>query len=103
MDKIASLKRLLNPKKIAVIGAGPGGISAAWQLTLKGHTPTLFDTGNIIGGKIASVIPGSRIPKDILETELKRVNEFIPDIRLSQVMDKKEFSKIKFVGNCVAI
>jgi len=83
-------------KKIAVIGAGPGGISAAWQLTLKGHTTTLFDTGSAIGGKIAAVIPGSRIPKDTLESELKRVKEFIPDIRLNQVMDKKEFSKIKY-------
>jgi NADPH-dependent glutamate synthase beta subunit-like oxidoreductase/NAD-dependent dihydropyrimidine dehydrogenase PreA subunit len=82
-------------KKIAVIGAGPGGISAAWQLTLKGHTATLFDTGSDIGGKISSVIPGSRIPKDILESELKRVKEFIPDIRLNQVMSNKEFSKIK--------
>ncbi len=82
-------------KKIAVIGAGPGGISAAWQLTLKGHTATLFDTGSAIGGKIASVIPGSRIPKDTLDAELKRVKEFIPDIRLNQIMDKKEFSKIK--------
>ncbi|MDA8133167.1 MAG: FAD-dependent oxidoreductase [Desulfobacteraceae bacterium] len=83
-------------KKIAVIGAGPGGISAAWQLTLKGHTATLFDTGDTIGGKISSVIPGSRIPKDTLETELKRVKEFIPDIRLGQAMDKKDFLKIKY-------
>ncbi len=83
-------------KKIAVIGAGPGGISAAWQLTLKGHAATLFDTGSAIGGKIASVIPGSRIPKETLEAELKRVKEFIPDIRLNEAMDKKEFSKIKY-------
>ena len=83
-------------KKIAVIGAGPGGISAAWQLTLKGHTATLFDTGDAIGGKISSVIPGSRIPKDTLEAELKRVKEFIPDIRLGQAMDKKDFLKIKY-------
>ena len=50
-------------KKIAVIGAGPGGISAAWHLTLKGHTATLIDEANEIGGKISSVIPDSRIPQ----------------------------------------
>ncbi len=83
-------------KKIAVIGAGPGGISAAWQLTLKGHAATLFETGNAIGGKITSVIPGSRIPKDILEAELKRVRELIPDIRLNQTMDREIFSRIKY-------
>jgi NADPH-dependent glutamate synthase beta subunit-like oxidoreductase/glutamate synthase domain-containing protein 3/NAD-dependent dihydropyrimidine dehydrogenase PreA subunit len=82
-------------KKVAVIGAGPGGISAAWQLTLKGHTATLFDNGDTLGGKISSVIPGSRIPKNTLETELDRVKEFIPDIKLNQAIDSKKFIKIK--------
>ena len=83
-------------KKIAVIGAGPGGISAAWHLTLKGHTPTLFDTSSAIGGKIASVIPGSRMPKKTFDAELNRVRELIPDIQLNQVIDSKKFSKIKY-------
>jgi NADPH-dependent glutamate synthase beta subunit-like oxidoreductase/glutamate synthase domain-containing protein 3/NAD-dependent dihydropyrimidine dehydrogenase PreA subunit len=82
-------------KKIAVIGAGPGGISAAWHLTLKGHTTALFDTGDTIGGKISSLIPGSRIPKKTFETELKRVKKLIPDIKLNQVIESKKFLKIK--------
>jgi NADPH-dependent glutamate synthase beta subunit-like oxidoreductase/glutamate synthase domain-containing protein 3/ferredoxin len=82
-------------KKVAVIGAGPGGISAAWQLTLKGHTVTLLDSGSKIGGKITSIIPGSRIPKETLEAELSRVKKLIPDIKLNQTIDNKEFSKIK--------
>lgn len=92
--------KLLKPvkkskKKIAVIGAGPGGISAAWQLTLKGHTATLFDTSDTIGGKISSLIPDSRIPKEILDTELKRIEKIISDIQLNQVIDTKKFLKIK--------
>jgi len=83
-------------KKIAVIGAGPGGISAAWHLTLKGHTATLFDTGNTIGGKISSLIPESRIPKETLDTELKRVKEIVKDIKLNQIIDSKEFLKIRY-------
>ncbi len=82
-------------KKIAVIGAGPGGISAAWHLTLAGHSTTLFETGKAIGGKISSVIPGSRIPLETFETELKRIKSLIPDIHLEQEIDKKEFIKIK--------
>ena len=82
-------------KKIAVIGAGPGGISAAWHLTLKGHTATLFDAGDTIGGKISSLIPGSRIPKETLEEELERVKKMIPDIKLNQAIGSKKFSKIK--------
>ena len=82
-------------KKIAVIGAGPSGISAAWHLTLQGHTPTIFDTGDTLGGKISSVIPDSRIPKETLDAELKRVKELIPDIRLTRTIDSKSFLKIK--------
>jgi NADPH-dependent glutamate synthase beta subunit-like oxidoreductase/glutamate synthase domain-containing protein 3/ferredoxin len=83
-------------KKIAVIGAGPGGISAAWHLTLKGHTVTLFETGKTIGGKISTAIPDSRIPGETLEAELDRVKSLIPDIRLEQEIDQTLFSKIKY-------
>jgi len=82
-------------KKIAVIGAGPGGISAAWHLMLRGHTPTLFDENNTIGGKISSLIPGSRLPKKTLEEELARVKKLIPDIKLNQKINQKTFLKIK--------
>ncbi|MFU8768472.1 MAG: FAD-dependent oxidoreductase [Desulfotignum sp.] len=82
-------------RKIAVIGGGPGGLSAAWHLTLKGHTVTVFDTGAAIGGKISSVIPGSRIPRKTLETELKRIRELVSDIRLNQQIDTKEFARIR--------
>ncbi len=82
-------------KKMAVIGAGPGGLSAAWHLTLKGHAVTVFDTEAEIGGKIASVIPGSRIPEQTLKTELDRVKAVIPDIRLEQTIDAETFMKIR--------
>ncbi|THB73663.1 MAG: 4Fe-4S dicluster domain-containing protein [Desulfobacteraceae bacterium] len=83
-------------KKIAVIGGGPGGISAAWHLTLAGHTVAIFDENKVIGGKISSVIPESRIPRQVLKTELDRIKKLIPDIRLDQAITKEEFLKIKY-------
>ncbi len=93
--KLPKIKKK-SKKKIAVIGAGPAGISAAWHLTLSGHNATLFDTGDTIGGKITSVIPGSRIPKEILETELTRAKELIKNVKLNQTINTNEFSKIKY-------
>ena len=82
-------------KKVAVIGGGPGGISAAWQLTLKGHTATVFEAGQTIGGKISAVIPESRIPADTLNAEIERVKSYIKDIRLGEEIDAEKFSAIK--------
>ena len=81
-------------KRVAVLGAGPGGISAAWTLALKGHEPVLFDGSDKIGGKIAALIPESRIAKDTLDTELDRIKELIPDIRLNQDITAQEFKRI---------
>ena len=82
-------------KEIAVIGAGPGGISAAWQLTLKGHEAVIFDEAEEIGGKIFSVIPESRIPESVFNNEINRIKEFIPDIRSNTIINAMEFQKIK--------
>lgn len=82
-------------KKIAVIGGGPGGISAAWQLTMKGHTATVFEAGKTIGGKISAVIPESRIPADTLNAEIDRITSYVKDIRLGEEIDAEKFTEIK--------
>ncbi len=82
-------------KQVAVIGAGPGGISAAWHLALQGHEVTIIDGSDKIGGKIASLIPSSRIAQATLDAELDRVRELIPDIRLNQKITSREFLRLK--------
>lgn len=64
-------------RKVAIIGGGPAGLSVAWQLWMKGHEPVVFDRSDDLGGKIRSVIPFSRIPKDVFEHELNRVTKKI--------------------------
>ncbi|HLA28246.1 MAG TPA: FAD-dependent oxidoreductase [Syntrophales bacterium] len=81
--------------KIAVIGGGAAGLSIAWQLWMKGHAPIIYDMGKSLGGKIATLIPGSRIPGDILAHELLRVSENIKHVHLNKRLTKEEFNKIK--------
>lgn len=85
----------MNGHKVAVIGAGPAGISAAWHLVMKGYQPTVLDTDSSIGGKISSLIPGTRIPKETLEAELERIKVMIPDIQLNQTIDSDTVSQIE--------
>jgi len=71
-------------RKIAVIGAGPAGLSVAWQLRLNGHQVTIYEKAGQLGGKISSVIPENRLPKEVLTRELERVKEVLPHVHLQQ-------------------
>ena len=60
-------------KKIAVIGGGPGGLSAAWQMRRKGHSVTVFEKQEKLGGMMAYGIPEYRVPRDVLNAEIQRI------------------------------
>ncbi len=93
----ASLPQLpeISGKTIGIIGAGPAGLSIAWQLRLKGHAVTVFDTAGTIGGKIASVIPKSRIPEAVVTAELERIRKAIPHVHLQQRLDGNDFERLQ--------
>jgi NADPH-dependent glutamate synthase beta subunit-like oxidoreductase/Pyruvate/2-oxoacid:ferredoxin oxidoreductase delta subunit len=60
-------------KKVAIIGGGPGGMSCAYQLALKGHDVTIFDDREHLGGMMRYGIPGFRTPRDVLDAEIQRI------------------------------
>ncbi|MDD1775973.1 MAG: FAD-dependent oxidoreductase [Candidatus Methanomethylicus sp.] len=67
-------------KKVAIIGAGASGVTAAYYLGIKGHDVTIYDKADMVGGTM-QYIPRYRLPKDILIAELMaRIDE--ADIRL---------------------
>lgn len=57
-------------KKVAIVGAGPGGLSAAYFLALEGHHVTLFEAQEAAGGMLRYGIPPYRLPDDILDAEV---------------------------------
>ena len=87
------------PKKktdytIAVIGGGPGGLSAAWQLALKGHSVDLYEAEEKLGGKLELCIPRERLPQKILKKEISRFREIGINVHLKTAVDKKRFNDI---------
>ena len=60
-------------RKIAVVGGGPAGLSAAFFLRLDGHAVTVFDANEKLGGMMRYGIPGYRTPRDMLDSEINRI------------------------------
>jgi NADPH-dependent glutamate synthase beta subunit-like oxidoreductase/glutamate synthase domain-containing protein 3/ferredoxin len=102
IDKMGSLALdLPTPKKaeptghrIAVIGGGPAGMSAAWQLALKGHTVDLYEAEDKLGGKIEQCIPRERLPHRILEKEVSRFKELGINVHLNTKVSREKFDEI---------
>jgi NADPH-dependent glutamate synthase beta subunit-like oxidoreductase/Pyruvate/2-oxoacid:ferredoxin oxidoreductase delta subunit len=90
-------------RKIAVIGGGPGGLSAAWQLRLKGHGVTVFEADEEIGGKLRQVIPMERLSRTVLERELARIREMGIEIRTGVHVDPELFASIRSGYDAVVI
>jgi len=88
--------------RIAVIGGGPAGLSAAWQLGLKGHSVDLYEAEKKLGGKIELCIPRERLPHRILVKELSRFKEIGVTVHLGKAINQKAFEKI-YRGHDVVI
>lgn len=60
-------------KRVAIIGGGPAGLAAAYQLLLLGHDATIIDERKDLGGMMRYGIPGYRTPRDVLDGEIGRI------------------------------
>ena len=60
-------------KRVLVVGAGPSGLSAAWHLTLRGHSAVVYDAGPLAGGMMHFGIPKYRLPREVLDGEIARI------------------------------
>lgn len=68
--------------KIAVIGAGPAGLSCAFYLAEKGYKPVIFEKNARPGGMLTYGIPSYKLEKDVIEAEVDIIREMGVDIRL---------------------
>jgi len=78
-------------ERVAIIGAGPAGLSAAWDLALEGYQVTIFEALPVAGGMLAVAIPEYRLPKDILRKEIQDIENLGVDIRLNTPISDVEF------------
>jgi glutamate synthase (NADPH) small chain len=75
-------------KKVAVIGSGPAGLTAAADLAKKGHSVTIFEALHVGGGVLMYGIPEFRLPKEIVQNEVNFVKSLGAELELNAVVGK---------------
>lgn len=74
--------------KVAIIGSGPAGLSAAHDLALLGYPVTVFEASQVPGGMLHLGIPEYRLPRDVLQAQIREILELGPELRLNARLGK---------------
>ena len=76
-------------EKIAIIGSGPAGLSAAYYLGREGYRSTIFEALPKAGGMLRVGIPDYRLPPEVLDKEIEYITKFGADLKLNHPIDKE--------------
>lgn len=85
-------------EKVAIVGSGPAGLSAAFYLALEGYQVTIFEAQSVAGGMLAWGIPPYRLPREVLQKDIEFIQKLGVEIRLntpigSQITLKELFNQ----------
>ena len=75
-------------KRAAIVGAGPGGLTAAYHLLCRGHSVTLFDAHDEPGGMLRYGIPAFRLPREVLAREIDVIRALGGEFRMGQKLGR---------------
>ena len=86
-EKVEPIPKV-HEEKIAIVGSGPTGLTAAYELIKKGYPVTVFESLHEVGGMLRVGIPEYRLPKNLLESEIKRMRDLGMEIQTGTVIGK---------------
>jgi heterodisulfide reductase subunit A2 len=83
-------------KRVAIVGSGPAGLTAAWQLRLRGHDVKIFEAAPEPGGALRLAIPSYRLPAEVVERDIANVTAIGVEIETNAHID--DLSALKADG-----
>ena len=83
-----------NGKKVAIIGSGPSGLTAALELRKLGYNVTIFEKDEMPGGYLRYGIPSYRLPIDVLDKEIERIIKSGVVIKTNELIDTKRLDEL---------
>jgi formate dehydrogenase beta subunit len=83
IDVFPERPRKLHREKVAIIGSGPAGMSAAHDLALLGYPVTIFEAAAVPGGMMHLGIPEYRLPRDVLNAQIREILDLGPELRMN--------------------
>lgn len=75
-------------KRVAIVGAGPAGLSCAHDLALLGHEVTIFEAAPAAGGMLRLGVPEYRLPRELIDLEIQAILSLGPVLKLNQVLGR---------------
>ncbi len=92
-EKQASIKD--NGKKVAIIGSGPSGLSAAYDLRKMGYSVTVFEKHGVVGGMMRIGIPEYRLPSDVIDRDIQNILDYGIEVKLhSQIKSQSDMEAL---------
>lgn len=82
-------------KRIAVIGGGPAGLSAAYYLALMGHAPTIYEQRAHLGGMLRYGIPSYRLPRERLDEEIQWLLDCGIEVKMNESIDAAGLEQLR--------
>jgi formate dehydrogenase (NADP+) beta subunit len=83
IDVFPNKPKITHPERVAVIGSGPAGLSAAHDLALLGYPVTIFEASSVPGGMLHLGIPEYRLPRDVVQAQIREILDLGPELRLN--------------------
>jgi 2-oxoacid:acceptor oxidoreductase gamma subunit (pyruvate/2-ketoisovalerate family)/2-oxoacid:acceptor oxidoreductase delta subunit (pyruvate/2-ketoisovalerate family) len=82
------------PRRIAIVGGGPAGLSAAYVLARAGHRPTILEGEKVLGGVLATGIPSYRLPREVVRREIDAILALGVEARCGEFLTKERLAAL---------